>query len=123
MTDPAVLRPAEAPTPAASVRRARIVTQDSGAVAMPAQPPRRSRGRLATWALGTAMIALSVSWFTEWALPVAILAILLALVTLIARRAQPGLAWWALGLALGAVACSMCWIVWGLRAAAKLAGG
>ena len=122
MTDPAVLSRAEVRAPARSARPARTVSHDTGAVMMPARRTRRSRGRLATLALAVAMIGLSASWFSAWALPLAVLAILLALVTLVLRRARRDLAWWALGLGLGAVACSLFWVTMGLRAAAEVAG-
>lgn len=123
MTDPTAVHPVEERASANSVRPARVVAGDSGGVSVPtrAVPTRRSRGRLATWALGVAMIALSLSWFGAWALPVAALAILLAVIALLARRAQPELAWWALGLGIAAVACCLCWIAWGMQAAAELA--
>ncbi|WP_309067201.1 hypothetical protein [Microbacterium sp.] len=121
MTDPAVLPPAEAHAPARAARPARVIARDAGAVSVPTPRARRSRGRLATAALGVAMIALSASWFSAWALPLAALAILLALVALISRRARRDLAWWALGLGAGAVACSLFWVAMGLRAAAEVA--
>lgn len=124
MTDPAVLRPAAASGPEPSARPARTVTRDEGAAAMPTASPRRrrpSRGRLATVAMGVAMVALIGSWFTAWAMPLAIAGILLGLIALLARRAQRGLAWWAVGLGAAAVACSAFWIGYGLQRAAELA--
>ncbi|WP_203136264.1 hypothetical protein [Microbacterium sp. JZ31] len=122
MTDPAVLPPAGAHSAAGSARPARVITGDTGAVATPTRRKPRSHGRLAAAALGVAMIALSASWFSAWALPFAVLAILLALVALLSRRARRDLAWWALGLGVGAVACSMFWVTMGVRAAAEVVG-
>jgi len=88
--------------------RAEATTAPSAASTLWARYP--SRGRLATWALSVAMIALSLSWFGSFALPVAVVANVLAALTLIFKRAQRELAWWALGLSLASAACSVYWI-------------
>jgi hypothetical protein len=127
VSDPAVLHPTRAAGPEPSARPARLVPPDEareGAATMPtaAVPaPRRPRGRLGTWALGVGMVALIASWFTAWALPPAILGILLALAALVTRRGRRESAWWGLGLGIAAVACSLFWIAYGLQRAAEVA--
>ncbi|MBO3663551.1 hypothetical protein [Microbacterium stercoris] len=109
-----------------SMRPARVVSREDarvGAAAIPAPRVRRpSRGRTATFALMFAFLSLSLSWFGSFALPFAVLANLLAAGTLIFRRAQRELAWWALGLSLTAAACSAYWIWQAALKAAEAAG-
>ncbi|GAA3656347.1 hypothetical protein [Microbacterium marinilacus] len=115
-------RAASSVRPAVTVPRERA--RDAGVAVPTASSPtarRTSRGRLASWSLSVAMFALTASWFTGWALPLAVVGVVLAGVALLARRAGRELAWWGLGLGLGAVGCSAFWIVWGLRAAAEVA--
>lgn len=66
----------------------------------------------AGWALATAIVALVISWFVGWGIPVALLSVGLA----IAARRRPSepraVAVWALVIGLCATVFSLGWLVW-----------
>ncbi|GGH40811.1 hypothetical protein [Microbacterium album] len=150
MTDPAVLQPrglggpaglagrvalptasarrgeAEEPAPDAASPDARSDPGEApapitGSVARGSAPPPRPRP-LGAWALVVSMFALSLSWFVGWALPLAVAGVVLAIVALTRRGVKRELAWWALGLSLGAVGCSLFWIWWATQAVSETPG-
>lgn len=95
---------------------------DSGEVAdaWAPTPAPASRPRLAGWALGVAIVALVGSWFVGWGIPVALIAVGMA-VTALRRPAEPHtIAVWALMLGVCATAFSLGWLIWAAMALEKL---
>lgn len=68
--------------------------------------------RLAPWALMAAIVALCASFFVAWGLPVAIVAVIAAIMTLRRPLENHAMARWALVLGLAATAYSLGWLVW-----------
>lgn len=68
--------------------------------------------RLAPWALMAAIVALCASFFVAWGLPVAIVAVISAIMSLRRPLENHAMARWALVLGLAATAYSLGWLVW-----------
>lgn len=68
--------------------------------------------RLAPWALMAAIVAQCASFFVAWGLPVAIVAVIAAIMTLRRPLENHAMARWALVLGLAATAYSLGWLVW-----------
>lgn len=75
-------------------------------------PVRRDDMRLAPWALFAAIVALCASFFVGWGAPVAIIAVIAAIMTLRRPTENRTIARWALVLGLVATAYSLGWLVW-----------
>lgn len=76
-------------------------------------PTRRRPPSLPAWALGLAVVALAGSIFVVWALPVAVAAIVVAILAL-RRTGSRAIAVWALALGTVAAVYSTGWLVWGI---------
>ncbi|MDN3311577.1 hypothetical protein QWJ90_11605 [Microbacterium oryzae] len=75
-------------------------------------PVVRRRVSLSTPALMLGMFALPTSWFTPWVAPLALAAVVLAVIALMRGHADRSMAWWGFGLGIAAlVGCSV-WAVW-----------
>ena len=74
--------------------------------------PAPDEPRLAPWALLAALVALLASFFVGWGIPVAVIAVIAAIMSLRHPSESRTMAVWAL--VLGAVAClySAGWLVW-----------
>lgn len=68
--------------------------------------------RLAPWALFAAIVALATSMFVGWGLPVGIVAVIAAIMTLRRPIENRGMALWALVLGLFATLFSTGWLIW-----------
>ncbi|MFT4260211.1 hypothetical protein [Microbacterium sp.] len=68
--------------------------------------------RLAPWALLAAIVALCASFFVGWGLPLAIIAVIAAIMSLRRPVESRAIARWALVLGLTATAYSVGWLVW-----------
>lgn len=68
--------------------------------------------RLAPWALVAAVVALVASFFVGWGLPVAIVAVIAAIMSLRRPVESRAIARWALVLGLCATVYSLGWLVW-----------
>lgn len=68
--------------------------------------------RLAPWALFAAIVALSTSMFVGWGIPVAIVAVISAIMSLRRPLENRGVAIWALVLGLAATLFSAGWLIW-----------
>lgn len=79
---------------------------------LPAEPPRRRS--VAPWALGMAIAALVAAVFVGWLLPLGVVAVVLAVVSLRRRHDSRRTAVWALVLALLAIVYSAGWLLWTL---------
>jgi len=79
---------------------------------LPAAPPKRRS--VAPWALGTAIVALVAAVFVGWLLPLGVVAVVLALVSLRRRHDSRLVAGWALALGLLAIVYSAGWLLWTL---------
>jgi len=68
--------------------------------------------RLAPWALLAAIVALGASFFVGWGIPVAIVAVIAAIMSLRRPVESRAIARWALVLGLCATVYSLGWLVW-----------
>ncbi|GAA2900306.1 hypothetical protein [Microbacterium esteraromaticum] len=68
--------------------------------------------RLAPWALVAAIVALATSMFVGWGIPVAIIAVIAAIMSLRRPIENRGVAMWALVLGLCATLFSAGWLLW-----------
>lgn len=68
--------------------------------------------RLAPWALVAAIVALATSMFVGWGIPVAIIAVIAAIMSLRRPIENRSLASWALVLGLCATLFSAGWLLW-----------
>lgn len=68
--------------------------------------------RLAPWALLAAIVALCASFFVGWGIPVAIVAVVAAIMSLRRPVESRAIARWALVLGLCATVYSLGWLVW-----------
>ncbi|MDQ0726281.1 hypothetical protein [Microbacterium sp. W4I20] len=68
--------------------------------------------RLAPWALLAAIVALGASFFVGWGIPVAIVAVVAAIMSLRRPVESRAIARWALVLGLCATVYSLGWLVW-----------
>jgi len=80
----------------------------------PAAPPPEPVDdvRLAPWALLAAVVALGSSFFVGWVIPVAIVAVIAAIMSLRRPVESRAVAVWALVLGLIATVYSLGWLVW-----------
>lgn len=79
----------------------------------PAAPPEPVDDvRLAPWALLAAIVALGASFFVGWVIPVAIVAVISAIMSLRRPVESRAIAVWALVLGLLATLYSVGWLVW-----------
>ncbi len=77
---------------------------------LPAAPPQPKS--VAPWALGFAVVALAGSLFVGWLLPVGLVAVILAIVSLRRTHDSRRVAVWALVLGAVSVAYSAGWLLW-----------
>ncbi|WP_255305107.1 hypothetical protein [Microbacterium sp. 3J1] len=68
--------------------------------------------RLAPWALTAAIVALASSFFVGWGIPIAIVAVIAAIMSLRRPVESRAIARWALVLGLCATVYSLGWLVW-----------
>jgi hypothetical protein len=68
--------------------------------------------RLAPWALVAAIVALVASFFVGWGIPIAIVAVIAAIMSLRRPVESRAMARWALVLGLCATIYSLGWLVW-----------
>ncbi|WP_217183007.1 hypothetical protein [Streptomyces sp. AC495_CC817] len=68
--------------------------------------------RLAPWALFAAVVALITSFFVSWGLPIAVIAVIAAIMSLRRPVESRAVARWALVLGLAATVYSLGWLVW-----------
>lgn len=68
--------------------------------------------RLAPWALMAAIVALGASFFVGWGIPVAVVAVIAAIMSLRRPVENRAIARWALVLGLCATVYSLGWLVW-----------
>jgi hypothetical protein len=68
--------------------------------------------RLAPWALVAAIVALIASWFVGWGIPLAIIAVVAAIMSLRRPVESRSIATWALVLGLAATIFSAGWLIW-----------
>lgn len=68
--------------------------------------------RLAPWALFAAIVALAASMFIGWGIPVAIVAVIAAVMCLRRPIENRGMALWALVLGIAATVFSSVWLIW-----------
>ncbi|WP_309127693.1 hypothetical protein [Microbacterium sp.] len=68
--------------------------------------------RLAPWALFAAIVALATSMFVGWGIPVAIVAVIAAIMSLRRPVESRAMAIWALVLGLAATLFSAGWLIW-----------
>lgn len=76
--------------------------------------------RLAPWALFAAIVALATSMFVGWGIPVAIVAVIAAIMSLRRPIENRAVALWALVLGLCATLFSAGWLMWAMTQFAKL---
>jgi len=76
--------------------------------------PVETRGSIAGWALALAVLALIISFFVGWMLPLGAVAIIAAIVALRRFGESRALAIWALILGALAVIYSAGWLVWAI---------
>lgn len=68
--------------------------------------------RLAPWALVAAIVALCASFFVGWGIPLAIVAVVAAIMSLRRPTESRAVARWALVLGLAATIYSLGWLIW-----------
>ncbi len=78
------------------------------------------RGLLAPWALALSILALSAAFFVGWGIPIALLAVGMAIVALRRPIEKRALAAWALALGLLATVYSLGWLIWAAMALERL---
>ncbi|MGM7697743.1 hypothetical protein [Microbacterium sp. A84] len=76
--------------------------------------------RLAPWALVAAIVALVASWFVGWGIPLAIVAVVAAIMSLRRPVESRAIARWALVLGLAATIFSLGWLLWAAMQFEKL---
>ncbi|MGM7668906.1 hypothetical protein [Microbacterium sp. A93] len=76
--------------------------------------------RLAPWALVAAIVALVASWFVGWGIPLAIVAVVAAIMSLRRPVESRAIARWALVLGLAATIFSLGWLIWAAMQFEKL---
>lgn len=76
--------------------------------------------RLAPWALFAAIVALATSMFVGWGIPVAIVAVIAAIMSLRRPIESRAIAMWALVLGLCATLFSAGWLIWATMQFEKL---
>jgi hypothetical protein len=76
--------------------------------------------RLAPWALVAAIVALATSMFVGWGIPVAIVAVISAIMSLRRPIENRAVAMWALVLGLCATLFSTGWLIWATMQFEKL---
>lgn len=91
---------------------------DAGAFAVDAwapaaaPEPAEDDAKLAPWALFAAIVALATSMFVGWGIPVAIVAVIAAIMSLRRPIESRAMAIWALVLGLAATLFSAGWLIW-----------
>lgn len=75
-------------------------------------PEAADDGRLAPWALFAAIVALATSMFVGWGIPVAVVAVIAAIMSLRRPIENRAVAVWALVLGLFATLFSAGWLLW-----------
>ncbi|UNK70084.1 hypothetical protein [Microbacterium sp. H1-D42] len=83
-------------------------------------PESADDGRLAPWALFAAIVALATSMFVGWGIPVAIVAVIAAIMSLRRPVENRAIAVWALVLGLCATLFSAGWLIWATMQFEKL---
>ena len=73
---------------------------------------KHSGPRLAPWALVAAIVALCASFFVGWGIPLAIVAVIAAIMSLRRAVENRAVARWALVLGLAATIYSLGWLIW-----------
>ncbi len=74
--------------------------------------PEEDGARLAPWALVAAIVALCASFFVGWGIPLAIVAVVAAIMALRRPMENRAVARWALVLGLAATIYSLGWLIW-----------
>jgi hypothetical protein len=74
--------------------------------------PVEDNARLAPWALLAAIVALVASWFVGWGIPLAIIAVVAAIMSLRRPVESREIAIWALVLGMAATVFSLGWLIW-----------
>lgn len=74
--------------------------------------PTDDNARLAPWALLAAIVALIASWFVGWGIPLAIISVVAAIMSLRRPVESRATATWALVLGMAATIFSLGWLVW-----------
>ncbi|WP_223586960.1 hypothetical protein [Microbacterium sp. OVT16B] len=77
-----------------------------------AAPASVDETRLAPWALLAAIVSLCASFFVGWVIPVAVVAVIAAIMSLRRPAESRAVATWALVLGLAATTYSLGWLVW-----------
>lgn len=92
---------------------------DSAGLAAPGWAPGGAEGpgaedamRLAPWALLAAIVALVASFFVGWGIPLAIVSVVAAIMSLRRPVENRAIARWALVLGLAATIYSLGWLIW-----------
>lgn len=75
-------------------------------------PEPEDKTRLAPWALVAAIVALATSMFVGWGIPVAIIAVVAAIMSLRRPVESRMIAGWALVLGIAATVFSLAWLLW-----------
>jgi hypothetical protein len=83
-----------------------------GAEPVEVRAPVAERARLASWALGIALVALAVSFFVGWGFPLGLAAIVVAVIALRRPWERRSVAVWALVLGVLSVVYSAGWLVY-----------
>ncbi|WP_298038472.1 hypothetical protein [uncultured Microbacterium sp.] len=76
--------------------------------------------RLAPWALVAAIVALIASWFVGWGIPLAVVAVVAAIMSLRRAVESRSIALWALVLGIAATIFSLGWLLWAAQQYEKL---
>ncbi|WP_193598171.1 hypothetical protein [Microbacterium sp. YJN-G] len=76
------------------------------------EEPPADDSRLAPWALFAAIVALATSMFVGWGVPVAVVAVIAAIMSLRRPIENRAVAMWALVLGLCATLFSTGWLIW-----------
>lgn len=76
------------------------------------EPVADDNTRLAPWALVAAIVALIASWFVGWGIPLAIVAVVAAIMSLRRPVESRSISIWALVLGLAATIFSLGWLIW-----------
>lgn len=76
------------------------------------EPKQVDDARLAPWALFAAIVALAASMFVGWAIPVAVIAVIAAVMSLRRPVENREMALWALVLGIAATVFSAVWLIW-----------
>ena len=84
------------------------------------EPEVTDNTRLAPWALVAAIVALVTSWFVGWGIPLAIVAVIAAIMSLRRPVESRAIAIWALVLGLAATIFSLGWLIWAAQRLAVL---